>query len=95
MAPPSENNPDGDLRSRLVSVEKETASNIHRITALESWRTLNDIADARKEVEWSGMIKRLDKIDGNVSRVAWILIGSVVMAVMAFIFRGGLNIPPI
>lgn len=62
---------------------------------MESWRTLNDIADARKEVEWKGLVGRLDKIDSNVSRVFWLFFAGIITGVAAFVTSGGLHVTPL
>jgi Flp pilus assembly protein TadB len=88
-----------DLRARVVSVEQTAASNTNRIATLENWRMQADISDARRGEQWTnltekfaGMDKKIDKIEGMIGRIAWLIIGAVILAIIGFMVRGGFNI---
>ncbi len=87
---------DGDLRSRMVSVEHKGAEHSQRLTALEVWRQQSDISDARKEGEWKAMNDKIDHVGKGVTEVQgtlkWIgrtLITGIILAVVAFLVKGG------
>lgn len=56
-----------------------------RINALER---AADVTDERfKHIQGS-----LDKIEGSVSKVVWIVISAIIMAFVTFMLKGGLNV---
>lgn len=81
-----------DLRPRMVRVEHDLTDHHRRISSLEEARQKGEIADARAEERSKNMEQKLEKIDSNLSRLMWIFIGGIVMGVVAFILKGGLNI---
>lgn len=81
-----------DLRPRMVRVEHDLTDHHRRITDMEKWRQQAEISDARSDEKFKGMEKRLDKIDGGLSRLAWIFVGGFVTAIIAFIVAGGLKV---
>lgn len=88
---------DSDLRSRIVTVEHNTASHSQRITALEAWQRQSDLADARKEGEWKAMNDKIDSVGTKVDKISdslqWVvrlLIGGIIMAALAFLLKGGI-----
>lgn len=36
--------------------------------------------------------KRLDRIDGHIAKLVWLIIAAIVGGLMAFIMQGGLNV---
>lgn len=90
----------GDIRARLVSVERDTSAHAHRITALEQARVRSEIDDARKEEQikhmnatLSGVDSKLDKINDNIVWAIKVGIGAFIVAVIGFVISGGLSIP--
>lgn len=51
---------DGDIRSRVVSLEHTAQSNTQRLTTLEAWQRQRDIDSARHDEKWSAMENRID-----------------------------------
>lgn len=93
MTPPDG---EGDLRSRMVSVEHQTQGHGQRLTALETWQRQSDLADARKEGEWKAMNDKIDAVGSKVDKISdslqWVvrlLIGGIIMAALAFMIKGG------
>lgn len=84
-----------DLRARLTAVERELIDHNQRINKAEEHRYKTDIEDAKKEVQWKGIESRLDKIDGNVAKANWIVIGALIVAIVTFALKGGFNLPNI
>lgn len=89
-----------DLRVRVNALEHADAAIISRLNTLEQWQRSSEIAEARKDEKWINVDKRFDDLDkkiGNVSsilqRIMWIFIGSIVMAFVAFMVRGGMIVP--
>lgn len=78
--------PDGnaDLRARVV--------------ALEQWRMAKDVESARHDERWKSMDekidavgKKVDKISDGLSRIMWTVITAMILAIVAFIVKGGLS----
>ncbi|RWA81514.1 MAG: hypothetical protein EOQ31_31635 [Mesorhizobium sp.] len=72
----------GDLRARVV--------------ALENWRVQRDIESARHDERWKhmdtkidGVEKKVDKISSDISRVMWLILAGIVMAIVTFMIKGG------
>ncbi|MBX3532601.1 MAG: hypothetical protein KF849_18540 [Rhizobiaceae bacterium] len=71
-----------------------------RVVALEQWRVQKDIDSARNDEKWTAMETRIDArfagleksvldIQGTLSRINWLIIGGITMAVVAFLVGGG------
>jgi predicted sugar kinase len=56
-----------------------------RVTSLEI-----RVAVAESNIKEFG--RKLDKIDANISKLTWIVISAVVLAVLNVIFKGGVNL---
>lgn len=89
---------DGDLRSRMVSVEHARAEHAQRLTALETWKQQSEISDARKDEQWITLHRDLGKLTTSIGEVQgtlkWIgrtIIGGIIVAIMAFIVKGGMS----
>lgn len=71
----------------------------HRVSELETWRNeMKTFMAVRKEKDmhmddrFDRLEKMIDVINAGLSRVLWILGGSALTAVVAFVFKGGLNV---
>ena len=71
-----------------------------RLAALEAWRVALEIANARAEEQRKFMAERFDGLDKKITdiggTITWInrlVIGAIVLAVMAFLVKGGFTIP--
>ena len=84
----------GDLRSRIVSVEHKLNDQKARIVSVEAWQRKQDVDNAVRDERWNATLDRLNKIDGHLSKIVWLVIGGIVAALVAFIVGGGLAIPP-
>lgn len=93
-----------DLRPRMVRVEHDLTDHHRRISALEEWRHQVEVADARGEEKFKGMEEKFNaefstlkesvkSITADLKRILWMVIGGIVMGIVAFILKGGLNIP--
>lgn len=87
---------DGDLRSRMVSVEHQGAAYGQRLTALEMWKQQSDISDARKDEQWitlqrdmGSLTKSIGEVQGTLKWIGRTIIGAIILAVVAFMIRGG------
>lgn len=56
-----------------------------RVTSLEI-----RVAVAESNIKEFG--RKLDKIDANISKLTWIVISAVVLAVLNVVFKGGVNL---
>ena len=48
-----------------------------------------EIRVAINENNTANLEKKLDKIDNNISKLTWIVISAVVLAVLNIVFKGG------
>lgn len=91
---------DGDLRSRMVSVEHQTQSHGQRLAAMEAWQRQRDIDSARHDEKWNAMEARIDTrftglessvgdIKSALSRINWLIIGGIVAGIVGFMIKGG------
>jgi hypothetical protein len=87
---------DGDLRSRVVSLEHTVQGNVQRLAAMETWQRQSDLADARKEGEWKAMNDKIDAVGSKVDKISdsltWVvrlLVGGIIMAALALLFKSG------
>lgn len=69
-----------------------------RLDALENWR--NEVqADLKADAvrrEWmdakfKNLDERLNKIDGHISKLVWLILAALITGVMGFILSGGLS----
>lgn len=82
-----------DLRGRVVGLEHGAAHKETRIVALEQWRAQMDIANAVRDVQFTGIKDDLKSIKNIVSRLAWMMVTGLAMGFIAFIINGGLKVP--
>jgi hypothetical protein len=87
---------DGDLRSRMVSVEHTVQGNSQRLTALEAWQRQSEIGEAKRGEQWATLQRDLGALTTSISEVQgtlrWIgrtIIGGIILAILAFMIRGG------
>jgi hypothetical protein len=87
----------GDLRTRIVGVEHTIASNNQRLTALEAWQRQQEIGEAKRGEQWVTLQRDLETLTKNISEIQgtlrWIgrtIIGAILVAVVAFIVKGGI-----
>lgn len=67
-----------------------------RVVALEQWRTQRDIESARHDEKWKHMDakidsveKKVDRISSDLSRVMWLILSGIILAIIAFLVKGG------
>lgn len=87
------NEMDHDLRTRVVSLEHGFTATNQRVSDLEKWQRQTEIADAATAVEYKEMNKKLNRIDTTISRLNWLVISGLIMGILGFIVKGGLNLP--
>lgn len=70
-----------------------------RVKDLEDWRHEMDTdraVGAERSVytskRFDDVEKRLDKIDSHVSRVVWLIVTAILVAVMGFLISGGFDV---
>lgn len=98
MNPPKEHDMDGDLRTRIVGVEHTVAANNQRLTSLEAWQRQQEIGEAKRGEQWTALQKDMGSITKSIGEIQgtlrWIgrtVIGAVILAVMAFLIKGGFS----
>lgn len=82
-----------DLRARIVALEQTAQAKELRLSVLETWRIQRDIADARKDEQFTSMKVDLTSIKSTLSRIVWLLVTGLIGGFIAFVMKGGLNIP--
>lgn len=68
------------------------STNDDQIAKLDERISKLEIKSAVDFERHGSVIKRLDRIDGHVSKLIWIIITAIVAAFMTFILKGGLII---
>ncbi len=67
-----------------------------RVSDLERWRATQEAVSQERlkhmDDRFNRIESRLDNVDKNVSRVVWLIVASIIAALLSFIFRGGLNV---
>jgi hypothetical protein len=91
---------DADLRSRVVALEHRSAASDQRLTNLEGWKQLSDIADAKKDEQWKSLLekfgvmdRKMDDLTGTLKWVNKLIIGGLIAGVVGFMIKGGFHIP--
>lgn len=88
-----------DLERRIENLET------WKDKAIEPWRErvddrFGEISTAREvdkerrrhmDAQFNRLEGRLDKIDGHIAKLVWLVIGAIVTGFMAFVIGGGLN----
>lgn len=73
------------LEERMDRMDERFSKQDDRITKLE-------VKSAVDHERHTAIVGRLDRIDGHVSKLVWLILASIVAAVLSFILRGGLQI---
>lgn len=99
-APGNESMEHHDLRTRVVSLEHQSTTTNQRVNDLEKWQRMSDIADARKDEQFKNMDtrftsidKKIETINGTLSRIMWLILGGIIMGAIGFMLKGGFNLP--
>jgi len=89
---------DGDLRARVVALENQATSHSQRMLSVENWQRQADITNAHREEQFVGMNDRfgrievdLQKINGTLAKIMWLIIGGILSGIVAFMIRGGFS----
>ena len=64
-----------------------------RLSAIEARMQSLEMRDAVASVHQANITERLDAIEGTLSKLVWLIISGLVMAVVTFIVQGGLVTP--
>lgn len=79
-----------DLRSRVVALEQASVSKEARVTALEEWRRVRDIAEAKMSAEWAIMIEKINEMSGTLKWVNRLIIAGFIAALLALVWKAGI-----
>lgn len=89
-----------DLRTRVVSLEHKALAVEPRLSALEAWQRQMDIFNARRDEQFKNLTdsfstlnKKIDDLNGTLKWAVKTILGAMLVAVVAFMFRGGFNVP--
>lgn len=80
-----------DLRSRVVALEQASIAKEQRVTALEEWRRLRDIAEAKMSAEWAIMIEKINEMSGTLKWINKLIIGGFIAALLALVWKAGIQ----
>ena len=80
-----------DLRSRVVALEQASVSKEARVTALEEWRRVRDIAEAKMSAEWAIMIEKINEMSGTLKWVNRLIIAGFIAALLALVWKAGIQ----
>ena len=64
-----------------------------KMQRLEDRVTVLERNEAVSEERNRQIVKRLDKIDGHLSRVLWLVVALIIGGFINFMIRGGLDVP--
>lgn len=73
------------LEERLERIDERFAKADDRLTKLE-------VKSAVDHERHDNIIKRLDRIDGHINKLVWLIITAIIGAFMAFLVRGGFHV---
>lgn len=73
------------LDERFDRIEERFARGDERLTKLE-------VKSAVDHERHENILKRLDKIDGHIARLVWLIITAIIGAFMVFLIRGGFHV---
>ncbi|RUU97970.1 hypothetical protein EOA60_14075 [Mesorhizobium sp. M1A.F.Ca.IN.020.06.1.1] len=83
----------GDLRARVVALENwRVQRDIESARHDERWKNMDaKIGDMGKQMEdkIDSVEEKVDKISSDISRVMWIIIAGIIMAIVTFMVKGG------
>lgn len=89
-----------DLRARTVANEQKIMALAAQVTSLEEWRRQMDIFHARRDEQFKALTdsfsllnKKIDDLNGTLKWAVKVILGAMLAAVVAFIIKGGLNVP--
>jgi hypothetical protein len=80
---------DMDLRPRTVALERQYGDLHGRLSELEKWQRKSEVEDARMDVRFTEMDKKLNAISSNLSKLMWMVIAGIVAGIIAFMMNGG------
>lgn len=66
-----------------------TKEDLHKLEERVSKLEVKSAVDHERH---STIVKRLDRIDGHISKLVWLIIAAIIGAFMTFIIGGGLNV---
>lgn len=87
----------GDLRARVVALENwRVQRDIESARHDEKWKHMDEkISDMGKQMEdkIDSVDGKVDKISSDLSRIMWIILAGIIMAVVTFMVKGGFAPP--
>ncbi|MEO0859918.1 MAG: hypothetical protein AAFY65_04840 [Pseudomonadota bacterium] len=80
-----------DTEASFARMEARLASVEAIISRLETDRAVNAEKQVRLEERFNQIDTRLDRIDGLISRLVWLIVAAIVGGFMSFLLRGSLT----
>lgn len=62
-----------------------------RLSKIEEWRSKQDISIAVTSHTYSVIENRLDKIDGHITKLVWLLLTGLLVPAIGFVINGGIK----
>lgn len=64
----------------------------YKVEKIQEWKTVQETQTALATERYSNINSRLDKIDGHMAKLIWIILVGILGAAGSFILSGGLNV---
>ncbi|TIS41441.1 MAG: hypothetical protein E5X01_08545 [Mesorhizobium sp.] len=82
-----------DLRARVVALENwRVQRDIESARHDERWKHMDEkISDMGKQMEdkIDGVDEKVGKISSDLSRIMWLILSGIILAIIAFLVKGG------
>ena len=70
-----------------------------RVKVLEEWKSeqqteqrLSELRNQHLDQRLDAMNGKIDTINANISKVGWLVVSAIIVALISFIVKGGLNV---
>jgi len=78
-----------NMQAMYRQVEKRLNSIGLTVAAMETERAVSEEKRKFMEARFNQIDRRLEKIDGHISRLVWLIIATIIGASMSFVMSGG------
>lgn len=81
-----------NIQAMFRHVEKRLNSLALTVAAMETERAVSEEKRKFMEARFSHIDRRLEKIEGHISRLVWLIIAAIMGAGMSFVLSGGVSL---
>lgn len=87
---------EGESYAALIRhIEKRLGSLELSAAAMETERAVSEEKRKFMAARFNQIDRRLDKIDGHIARLVWLIIAAIVSGFVSIVMQGGFGAPPI